>query len=362
MKPIRKFLKNFLSARRLLGDSTRLKGLARADAILASLVSDKKIPGLAITVLKRGEVLLQKGYGCADLEKKVPVDPDNTLFRVGSVSKPIAATALAKMVGEGTISLDASYYDHVPDYPPKKYDFTIRQLAGHTSGLRGYRGKEYGLSKPYSIREGIAIFKDDPLLYPPGTDYLYNSYGWVLISLAMQEASGISFEEYVRTSVLHPLGMLNTQPETPDAIPRHLATFYSKNQMGFKKAIPVDNFYKLAGGGYLSTSGDIAKLGQAYLDKKIADEPLISQFLSSVYISGQPTWYGLGWQVSEDNQGRRYFGHVGNGVGVYANFYVYPEEQQVFSIMINCTNPDVQSELDEVIDSLISLGSANRHY
>ncbi len=95
-------------------------------------------------------------------------------------------------------------------YPRKQWDFTIRQLASHTAGIRGYQGMEYGLNKPYAIKESIEIFRDDALLFEPGTNYLYNSYDWVLISLAMQEVSGIPFEDYVQKKVLRPLGITNT--------------------------------------------------------------------------------------------------------------------------------------------------------
>lgn len=350
-----------------MGNSTELSALAKADMLLNDLVNKKKIPGLSITVLKEGKLLLQKGYGHADLENKSVVHPQKTIFRVASVSKPIAATALAHMVTDKQIDLDASFYTYVPYYPKKKYDFTIRQLASHTAGIRGYQGKEYGLNISYAIKESIAIFAADDLLFEPGTAYFYNSYDWVLVSLAMQEVSGVPFEAYVQEKVLEPLEMTNTfAPEyhsednninrlsTPFEQADTITTFYSKNRLGFRKAIPVDNYFKLAGGGFLSTTEDIAKLGQAYLNKQIVNDLILDQFLTSQTINDEKTYYGLGWQVSEDQQGRKYYGHIGNGVGGYSNFFVYPEQQMVFAILINCTNPDIQEELDVVIDELIS--------
>ena len=135
--PIAKFLKNLFVAKRVLGEDSTLKGLAKADALLQDLVNAEKIPGVAITVLKEGKTLLQKGYGYADMEERIFVDPQKTIFRIASVSKPIAATALAHMVAEGRIDLEASFYEYVPYYPKKKWDFTIRQLASHTAGARG---------------------------------------------------------------------------------------------------------------------------------------------------------------------------------------------------------------------------------
>lgn len=369
MNPILTYFKNVFAANRVLGDDPKLSGFLKVDAILQDLITSNKVPGLAITVLKEGKTIFQKGFGYADLDNKKRVDPKTSIFRIASVSKPIAATALAKMVEEGLIDLDESFYTYVPDFPKKRWDFTICQLASHTAGLRVYKGKEYGLNKPFSIKDGLTIFKDDPLVFEPGTEYLYNSFDWVMISAAMQEVSGVPFEAYVQEKVLNPLGIKNTfcpkcHPEdsrrsdsitvkeiTKSTASENEATFYTKCLTGFRKAIPVDNFYKLAGGGYLSTSEDIAKFGQAYLDKQIGiKEAIVHQFLTAQSVNGKSTYYGLGWQVSEDAKGRKYYGHIGNGVGGYSNFFVYPKEQLVFSILINCTDPKIQSELDMAID------------
>lgn len=367
MNPITKYLKDLFASKRIIGDDSEMKGLVKAEALLNNLVNHKKVPGISITVLKDGKTVFQKGYGYADLENKIRVAPQRTIFRIASVSKNIAATALAHMVSDGSIDLDASFYEYVPFYPKKKWDFTIRQLAGHTAGIRGYQGIEYGLNKPYTIEESIEIFKDDDLLFEPGTDYLYNSFGWVLISLAMQEVSGIPFEEYVQESVLNPLGMTNTfvSNVTLSAVEGlryteeastvlSLTKFYSKNRLGFREAIPVNNYYKLAGGGYLSTSEDIAKFGQAYLEGKVLNQEILAPFLTSETFNGNRTYYGLGWQVSEDRTGRPYYGHIGNGVGGYSNFFVFPEQQMVFAILVNCTNPGIQDELDEIVNVFLS--------
>ncbi|TDT38674.1 CubicO group peptidase (beta-lactamase class C family) [Maribacter spongiicola] len=369
MNPILKYLKNVFAAKRVLADDSQLSGLVKADFLLQELIKHDRAPGIAITVLKDGKTIFQKGYGYADLEQKQFIDTRKSICRVASVSKPIAATALAYMVQEGLIDLDESFYTYLPDYPKKEWDFTIRQLASHTAGIRVYKGKEYGLNKPLSIKEGLDIFKNDPLVYEPGTEYLYNSFDWVMISAAMQKASGIPFEEYVQENVLNPLGMKNTYiPEchsddnykksgidvntiASSEEQNQVATFYTKGISGFRKAIPVDNFYKLAGGGYLSTSADIAKFGQAFLDKKVEiKESILNQFLTAQQVNGNSTYYGLGWQVSEDAKGRKFFGHVGNGVGGCSNFFVYPKEQLVFSILVNCTDPKIQGELDAVIN------------
>ena len=350
--PIRSFFKKMFLSKKVLGQDAPLKGLVKADVLLQKLIEEHKIPGLAVTVLKKGNIKFQKGYGYANIEEKELIDPEKTKFRVASVSKPIAATALAHMVAEGMIDLDASFYTYVPYYPKKEWDFTIRQLANHTAGIRAYSGVEYGLNKPYSIKESIAIFKDDPLQFKPGTDYLYTSFDWVLISLAMEEVSGVPFEAYVKERVLQPLNLENTFGEVHKKKYTNTTVFYSKGRLGFRESIPVNNYYKLAGGGFLSTATDIAAFGQAFLENKVLNKKVLDPFLTSALLNGNPTYYGLGWQVSQDKKGRPYYGHIGNGVGGYSNFFVYPEQQMVVSILINCTNPKIQDTLDEVIDSL----------
>ncbi|MDC6349998.1 serine hydrolase [Zeaxanthinibacter sp. PT1] len=321
-------------------------------ALFDGLVKNAKVPGLALKVQVNGKEVLEKGFGLADIATETPVDPAQTVFRVASISKPIAATALMQLVSEGKIGLDNSLYDYLPYYPEKQYDFTIRQLASHTAGIRAYKGKEYALNKPNNIEQGLAVFKDDPLIFEPGKGYQYNSFDWALLSRVMEVVSGMPFSDYVKARVLDPLGMQNTIPEIPGHLPQSAATFYTRNFTGFRKAVPVDNRYKLAGGGYLSTAADIALLGEAYRSGSLSDTALQSEFLSSMSVKGKPTHYGLGWEVSRDKEGRAFYGHTGNSVGAYSLFRIYPEEGVVLVILINCTNPGVEAQLEEGINAI----------
>ncbi len=342
------WLSNFFGwSSRQSGDRMIPKEASALDRSLRELVSEKHVPGLAITVLRKGDTLFKAGYGYADIDRRIPVDPERSVFRIASASKPIASLALATLVAEGKINLDESLYTYVPYFPKKEHDFTVRQLAAHTAGIRGYRGKEYAQKQPLSIREGIQLFQDDPLVFPPGKGFLYNSFDWVLISLAVEEVTGLSFAEYVRISVLEPLGMKKTREEVPGCLPDGTTFFYTKGKNGFRSAVSVDNRYKLAGGGFLSTSGDLCKLGRAVLENALVPRGVLEEFLTAQQVAGKSTYYGLGWQVSRDRSGRHFVGHVGNGVGGYSNFFVYPEEEITVAILINCTDPGIQTVLDK---------------
>lgn len=353
------FLNNIFSSKTNPKSLHGLEGIDYVETVFQALVADNKVPGISVTIVQDGQPLLKKGYGYTNLEKRIPVHPENSIFRIASISKCITGLALGKMVEDGLLDWNDSFYKHVPYYPKKEYDFTLRQLASHTAGIREYRGKEYALNKPYSIKESVEIFKDDPLVFEPGKGYLYNSFDFVLLSLAMQEASGITFGDYVKEKVLKPLGMHSTftplELESVHKVKRDISCseFHTKRVSGFKKAVDVDNNYKLAGGGYLSTSVDISKMGQAILEKRLVSNDTYEQLLTSQIINGQATYYGLGFQASQDMNARPFVGHVGNSVGAYTNFFVYPQEQLVISILINCTDPKVQQELDKAVNKCL---------
>ncbi|GGG53553.1 serine hydrolase [Croceivirga lutea] len=326
-----------------------LEGVQLADAIFHNLSAEQKVPGIVVTVSNKGKIILQKGYGHANLESKLKANPKDQLFRIASISKCITGIALGKMVEDGILNWEDSIYKYVPDFPQKNFDFTVKQLASHTAGIRGYRGKEFALNQNLSIKDSIEVFKNDPLQFQPGNGYLYNSFDFVLLSLAMQNAAGISFEEYVKTMVLKPLKLNNTvSPTTNTAV-----QFYTKTPICFKKAIEVNNAYKIAGGGYLSTSEDVAKLGEEIRIQSLLHKNTYQELLSSQLVQDNPTYYGLGFQVSHDAKGRPFYGHVGSSVGAYSNLFVYPNEKKVFSILINCTDPKVQEHLDLAINAIL---------
>ncbi|PRX57839.1 serine hydrolase domain-containing protein [Flagellimonas meridianipacifica] len=338
----------------------KVKGSSQLDLMFQNLVEEARIPGMSICIVKDDKTILEKGYGFESLETRNQVNSRSTVFRIASISKCITGLALGKMVEEGLMDWDASFYDFVPYYPKKKFDFTIRQLASHTAGIRGYRGKEFALNQPYAIKESIEVFKNDPLVFEPGKGYLYNSFDSVLLSLAIQEASSMAFEEYVKEKVLIPLQMANTY--TPKEVENSsfmdddisVADFYTLKGKTPKKAITVNNQYKLGGGGYLSTCSDIIKMGQSILNGNLLKEETYKQLFAAQNVNGQSVYYGLGFQVSQDIEGRHYVGHVGNSVGAYTNFFVYPDEKVVISILINCTDPKAQGGLDEAIKQIFN--------
>ena len=324
-----------------------------AEKILYYLIQEEIIPGASVTVTKQGKIIWQGGYGYADISKKTPVDPQKTIFRVASMSKAITGVLLARLQEQKKFDWNLSLYEYVPNFPPKPFDFTIKQLAGHLAGIRSYKANEYTLNKKYSIEEGIDLFKDDILQSAPGTKFLYSSYGINLISLAIEKCLNKKFEDIAKDEVFKPLNMWRTFPDrgkiiTDEAIP------YTRTKKGLDKATEVNNYFKLAGGGFLSTSHDIAKMGTA-----IERHSFLSQAVENEMIKKQCTTddveinYGIGWQNQRDWNGRDYFGHTGMGVGGFGWLSVYPNEQVVIVMLFNVTDPQISIYLQRLTDFIL---------
>ena len=147
--------------------------IGTARAFVLDTMAQLRAPGALITVIRDGVMIWSEGFGFADLEQRVPVTP-LTRFRIGSVSKPLTSIALGLLVEEGKLDLDAPVQQYVPDFPVKPWPLTTRQLAGHLAGIRHYRGDEFASARHYdTVRDGLAIFANDSLLFEPGTQYAY---------------------------------------------------------------------------------------------------------------------------------------------------------------------------------------------
>ena len=326
---------------------------AEAEKILYYLIQEEIIPGASVTVTKQGKIIWQGGYGYADISKKTPVDPQKTIFRVASMSKAITGVLLARLQEQKKFDWNLSLYEYVPNFPPKPFDFTIKQLAGHLAGIRSYKANEYTLNKKYSIEEGIDLFKDDILQSAPGTKFLYSSYGINLISLAIEKCLNKKFEDIAKDEVFKPLNMWRTFPDRGKIITDE-ATPYTRTKKGLDKATEVNNYFKLAGGGFLSTSHDIAKMGTAierhsFLSQAVENEMLKKQCTTDdVEIN-----YGIGWQNQRDWNGRDYFGHTGMGVGGFGWLSVYPNEQVVIVMLFNVTDPQISIYIQRLTDFIL---------
>jgi len=328
-----------------------------ADAVTRAraLVCDRllpRLPGLQVAVGVNGRLVWSEGFGYADRDKRVPVT-NETQFRIGSVSKPLTAAAVGLLYEQGKLDLDAPVQKYVPSFPDKGYPITTRQLAGHLAGIRNYRGTEWLLNRHFNrVRDGLSVFERDSLLSRPGTTFAYSSYGWNLIGAVVEGASGQDFLTYMSRAVFGPLGMTHTAPDRADSLVPHRTRFYDADSAtGFVLAPAVDNSYKWAGGGFLSTAEDLVKLGSALLEPGLLKaQTLDLLFTSQKTTSGEVTGYGIGWFVTTDSLGHRWVFHGGSSVGGTTVFGVDRDSRVVIAILSNLS--DAPLEPGRAIQSL----------
>jgi serine beta-lactamase-like protein LACTB len=164
--------------------------IEKVQTAISSEMARQGIPGLSVAIVTDHRIRWSNGYGLADLENFVPATP-GTVYRLGSISKTITAVAAMQLVEKGKLDLDAPVQQYVPSFPQKPWPITTRQLLGHLSGIRHYQGDEIDSTRHYvRLLDGLAIFRNDPLLDEPGTKFHYTTYGYTLLGCVIESAAG----------------------------------------------------------------------------------------------------------------------------------------------------------------------------
>jgi len=318
----------------------------------------KGVPGLALAVAVDGRLVYSEGFGCADLESRVPVWP-TTKFRIGSISKPLTAVGLMELVQAGQVDLDAPVQKYVPSFPDKGAVITVRMVAGHLGGIRHYKEGEFLIQKHYdTVSEGLKIFENDPLVSPPGTKFNYSSYGYNLLSAVVESASSENFLAYMQGHVFAPLGLVHTVADQNREIVEQRSRFYELPKEGPVENAPyVDNSYKWAGGGFLSTAEDLTRFGSALLQPGLLKaEALKTMFASQKTTSGEETGYGIGWSVGKSKSGKVVYEHSGGSVGGTSQLIVYPETRVVVALVTNLSERRWTREEVEAVAEAFATG------
>ncbi|MGB3589594.1 MAG: serine hydrolase domain-containing protein [Tunicatimonas sp.] len=329
--------------------------ITECQTIIKKMMAEKHVVGMAITVIQRGDTVWSEGFGFADLENQTKVDPATTLFRVGSVSKPLTSTAVAKLYEQNQLNLDDKIHQYVPYFPKKRYPITVRHLASHTSGIRHYSSEpeEYWNQKFFgSVKESLTMFQDDSLLFEPGEKFRYSSFGYNTLSAVIEGASGSDYLSYLDKSIFTPLGMHHTIADFTDSVivGRSEPYQYDTVSSSVINTDFVDNSYKWAGGGLLSTTEDMATFAWAFHKNQIVSESTKQLFTQPLQLnSGEYHAYALGWARSADLSDPNY-GHGGTAIGGKGSIKIYPESDLVIAIAANVWKVGYRDEIDQVID------------
>lgn len=332
------------------GDTLSKATVAQIERVVLSYRTKAGIPGLSVAVALGGKVVWSNGYGYADIENHVPAKA-TTVYRTASIGKMITATAAMQLVEQGKLDLDADIRRYCPAFPAKPWPITTRELLGHLSGIRHYGGphdeEEQFSTKHYkSVVEAMGVFKDDPLQFEPGTNYLYSSYGYVVVGCVIEGASGQSFLGYMHDHIFAPAQMSHTRDDDPAAIIPDRAAGYIKVNGRIQNARKVDMSNRLPAGGYATTVEDLGSFAAALLGGRLVRPATLQQMMIPPrFKNGDTVNYGLGMALSppdfNPHDEKAVLLHGGSSPGVSGIIYIALAHQCTVVFLTNLENiPD----------------------
>ncbi len=338
-----------LSAVLLLGLAAAPPAVAASDADLATALdtlfaeaypTDR--PGAAVRIEKGGEVVLRKGYGLADLELGVPIEPD-MVVRLGSITKQFTAAAVLMLAEEGKIDLDAPVSAYLPDYAGPAAVVTVGQLLNHSGGLPNYTDRpEYParMREAQTVEQMIDRFEALPLEFEPGTRWSYSNSGYLLLGAIVEAVSGTSYEEVVETRIFGPLGMERSRYGHENEVVPGRVEGYQGPPGDYEHAAYLSMTQPYAAGSLLSTVDDLARWDAA-LDagEILSDEHRALLGRPVVLTDGSSSGYSYGFSVG-DYAGHRMI-HHGGGINGFSTYMIRVPEEDVF-IAIFSNDPAAQ--------------------
>jgi CubicO group peptidase (beta-lactamase class C family) len=326
----------------------------RGRQVVRAGLSEQNLPGLSVAVGVGGDIVWEEGFGWADLDNRVPVVPDMR-FRIGTASTALTSAAVGRLLDDGRLKLDAVIQTYVPAFPEKEWPVTLRQVMGHVAGVRNDGGDEGPLLSQHCEEpgEGLRVFSDSPLLFEPGTRYRYSSYGWILVSAAVEAAAHEPFLAFMRKQVFEPLGMRDTEADSvtdPISIraTSYFPRFMADPHYGLHLMRPIDYSCYAGSSVFLSTPSDLVRFGMAINSGELL-QPATVQVLQTTQrlASGQETGYGLGWDlepVELSGEPTRWVGHDGTSLGgMVASLMTFPEHGIVVAVTSNISYADTEA-------------------
>jgi serine beta-lactamase-like protein LACTB, mitochondrial len=319
--------------------------------IVRAGLTEQNLPGLSVAVGVDGDVVWAEGFGWGDLGNGVPIAPD-LKFRIGTASTALTSAAVGLLLEEGRLQLDEVIQTHVPDFPQKQWPVTLRHLMGHLAGVRNDGGDEGPLLSMRCERpvDALPPFVDRPLLFEPGTEYRFSSYGWILVSAAVEAAANEPFLAFMRKRIFEPLGMRDTMADSaakpiPNRATPYFPRFAADPRYGLHLMRPIDYSCYAGSSVFLSTPSDLVRFGMAINRGRLL-QPATVQLLqtSQRLASEQETGYGLGWDIETvalAGRQTRWIGHDGTSLGgTVASLMTFSEQGIVVSVTSNISYAD----------------------
>jgi len=311
---------------------------------------NKEVPSINAGISVRDSIIWLGSKGYADIENNVIATP-KSVYRVASISKFITAIAIMQLVEKKKINLDADIRTYVPYYPKKKWMFTPRQILNHTSGFRDYHLGEFDSKINFkNIRDVVLYLSSDSLEYQPGTKYQYTTLSFNLLAAAIEYVTQMNFYDYLKKYIFEPSEMDNTYLDYYNSIIPKRARGYVKNDYRkFNNTPLADLTIKFPGGGVLSTTEDLLKLGNALINGKLISKNFIDTMIVPTKLkNGKIINYSLGTDINIYQSKHLNFGHAGAGTGFISQLIIFPKEQAVTVHLINLRDENLGNPAKDI--------------
>ncbi len=327
----------------------------KIDALLKSYYDYGQLNG-AVLVSENGKIIYKKGFGMANMEWEIPVQPD-TKFRIGSVTKQFTAALIMQLVEEGKIKLDGKITDYLTDYRKDSGDrVTIHQLLNHTSGIPSYTGLpgffQNESRDPYAVKDFVKKFASGDLEFEPGSKFNYNNSGYFLLGAIIEQVTGKSYAKVLQERIFDPVGMKDSGYDDDAPLIKKRAAGYQRTADGFENAAYLDMLLPYAAGSIYSTVEDLYKWDQALYDNKI-----LSDASKKLMFTPGLSNYGYGFGISDRPIGKttqktKIIQHSG-GINGFNSLFTRVVEQK--SLVVILDNVGMGRYQGKITDSIISI-------
>lgn len=323
------------------------------DKAVAAEMQRQSIPGVAVAVIQNGKVIKIKGYGLANVELNVPVTTE-TAFKIGSISKPMIAIGVMKLVEDGKIKLDDRVSKYFPDAPEAWKDVTIKHLLSHTSGIM----REAPAFDPFKVQADYDVIKSaftEPLVFQPGEKYQYCNVGYFSLAEIISRVSGKPWAQYLDEILFRPNKMTATRVTSNTEIIANRGSGYAfrgklSNEESFRALRPSGAFY--------SSIADMVSWALTFESGITIKKDTIRSMWRPVRLKdGKNAPYGFGWAVG-NLRGKNVVGHGGSLSGFRSDLTIFEDDKLTVIVLTNLSNGEPAAISMAVADVFIDFPEA----
>jgi CubicO group peptidase (beta-lactamase class C family) len=332
---------------------------ARLDQVANSYTANNAFMG-TVLVVEGDQVLLDKGYGMADIEWSVPNVPE-AKFRLGSITKQFTATLVLQLQQEGKLKIDDPVSKYLPDAPKAWEKITLANLLGHTSGIPNFTNlKDFSVwsASPHTWADEYAFFKDKPLEFEPGSKFSYSNSNYEVLGAVIEKASGKDYADLLRERIFDPLGMKDSGLDTDFLVLPKRAEGYMPGPGGLIVARSESMTVPWAAGSIYSTTGDLLRWEHGLFGGKV----LSGESLKAMTTPGKGD-YGLGVMIHEQD-GVKVVEH-GGGIEGFNTQLEYAPDRKICVVVLANVNGGAPGQMgpqlmDVVLGKPVTLASERK--